>query len=139
MPSIEEQVGVGGYCSAVPPHWLESHWWEPPAKLAQLHPVCAALTCYLCVLCSFMLFCYSMLFMLLMFFLVRPQVSAVGELVKEGKIKYWGLSNETTFGEAGGAAGRMPHVAVAMPVLSRSSLTLLAPLSPPPPRCVPVC
>lgn len=28
----------------------------------------------------------------------EEQVSAVGELIKEGKIKYWGVSNETTFG-----------------------------------------
>lgn len=27
-------------------------------------------------------------------------VQAMGELIKEGKIKYWGLSNESTFGEA---------------------------------------
>jgi aryl-alcohol dehydrogenase-like predicted oxidoreductase len=26
------------------------------------------------------------------------QVSAVGELIKAGKIKYWGLSNETAYG-----------------------------------------
>ena len=27
------------------------------------------------------------------------QVSAMGELIKAGKIKHWGVSNETTFGE----------------------------------------
>jgi aryl-alcohol dehydrogenase-like predicted oxidoreductase len=30
-----------------------------------------------------------------------PQVLAMGELIKQGKIKYWGVSNETTFGEWG--------------------------------------
>lgn len=29
-----------------------------------------------------------------------PQVAVVGELIKEGKVKYWGLSNETTYGKA---------------------------------------
>jgi hypothetical protein len=27
------------------------------------------------------------------------QVLAMGELIKQGKIKHWGVSNETTFGE----------------------------------------
>lgn len=26
------------------------------------------------------------------------QVSAIGELIKAGKVKHWGLSNETTYG-----------------------------------------
>ena len=30
---------------------------------------------------------------------IEEQVSAMGELIKEGKIKYWGVSNETTYGE----------------------------------------
>lgn len=29
---------------------------------------------------------------------IEEQVSAMGELIKEGKIKYWGVSNETTYG-----------------------------------------
>jgi aryl-alcohol dehydrogenase-like predicted oxidoreductase len=29
----------------------------------------------------------------------EKQVSAMGELIKEGKIKHWGVSNETTYGE----------------------------------------
>lgn len=29
----------------------------------------------------------------------EESVSAIGELIKEGKIKYWGLSNETTYGK----------------------------------------
>jgi aryl-alcohol dehydrogenase-like predicted oxidoreductase len=29
---------------------------------------------------------------------MEEQVAAVGELIKQGKIKYWGVSNETTFG-----------------------------------------
>jgi hypothetical protein len=32
-----------------------------------------------------------------------PQVQAMGDLIKAGKIKHWGVSNETTYGE--GAAG----------------------------------
>lgn len=30
---------------------------------------------------------------------VIPQVQAMGELIKAGKIKHWGVSNETTYGE----------------------------------------
>jgi aryl-alcohol dehydrogenase-like predicted oxidoreductase len=30
---------------------------------------------------------------------IEEQVSAIGELIREGKIRYWGVSNETTFGE----------------------------------------
>ncbi|KAL6762411.1 aldo/keto reductase [Haematococcus lacustris] len=29
---------------------------------------------------------------------MEEQVATIGELIKEGKIRYWGLSNETTFG-----------------------------------------
>jgi diketogulonate reductase-like aldo/keto reductase len=35
----------------------------------------------------------------LLLLLLLLQVAAMGELIQAGKIKYWGLSNETTFGE----------------------------------------
>jgi aryl-alcohol dehydrogenase-like predicted oxidoreductase len=36
---------------------------------------------------------------LLLLLLLLLQVAAMGELIQAGKVKHWGLSNETTFGE----------------------------------------
>ena len=32
---------------------------------------------------------------------IEEQVRAMGDLIKEGKIRHWGLSNETSVGEEG--------------------------------------
>ncbi len=43
----------------------------------------------------------------------EEQVEAVGQLIKEGKIRHWGLSNETTYGGSHAsdvtATARAPH------------------------------
>jgi diketogulonate reductase-like aldo/keto reductase len=49
------------------------------------------------VLLQLTMACCCMLLLPLLLLLL--QVAAMGELIQAGKVKHWGLSNETTFGE----------------------------------------
>ena len=49
---------------------------------------------------------------------IEEQVAAIGQLIKSGKIRYWGLSNENSFGvtkvcaPAWGEIARLRHILV---------------------------
>lgn len=60
------------------------------------------------------------------------QVLAMGELIKAGKIKAWGVSNETTYGKA----PQDSLLARASTARGPSSLGIRVPLSPPARACV---